>query len=538
MIFKKPYAFFIKNFKLFHFILFVLSGILLYRTSIIYSFFKEYALVSSNVIGKNLTGSLFDNYSYIIMVFLILINVLMIVVMLRKGKPFIYYVINIVLYIGVLIAFIFSHRVVGNLEVMLVEPKIVLAVRDILNIARLLETISVIFYLVRATGFDIKKFDFGRDLKDLDISEEDSEEYEVAVEFERNEIVRSIRRGFRDFKYYYKENQLIINMIILLFIALLSLIIYLSISKYDKVYKEGDYFSAGDFNIGVKSSYIVDNDYKGTKISNKDYEIVAVKVSINSNFEQQLALTRAVLVVDGYQYYHIKDYSSSLFDIGTVYSNQKITDVFTDYVFVYQIPKDYTGDMEFKYIDTISEERGKTQVNSINVLLDPISIDDLKGTKKEYELTNEIDTSDSIISDYKITINSYDISNRYVETYNSCVATGECYDFKETIKPAVTTNREKVLLKLDGTINYENKISNIGDLYTLISNFGGIEYTYNGKKYTERNDFNQVSFSRVNKKDTYYIEVDAEILQASDIKLIFNIRNNTYSYILRGNANG
>ncbi len=537
MIFRKPYAFFIKNFKLFHFILFTLASLLLYRTSSVYSFFSEFAKTSPNVIGKDLTGTLFASYSYLVIIFLILINIIIIIVMIKKMKPFIFYITNIVLYCGVLVVFLYSHKIAGNLEVMLVEPKVILAVRDFLNIARLLETVSVAFYAIRMTGFDIKKFDFGRDLQDLNISEEDSEEYEVAVDFEGNEVVRAIRRRLRDFKYYYKEYKFILNIIILLFIALLSLIIYLSISKYNKVYKEGEFFNAGVFNMGVKASYILDNDYKGSKITTSDYDIIAVKLSVKSDGEQQLAQTRAVLVIDDYEYYHVSAYKSSLFDIGTVYSDQKVSSEFSDYIFVYQVPKKIDSDIYFKYIDNISQEHGETKVNSLKVLLKPKDIDDLSGEVKAYNIADEIDTSSSVISDYRISISGFDLSDKYVESYNSCVADGECYDFKETIKPNVTANRDKVLLRLDGTISYDNKIGSIGDLYTLFSSFGSIEYVYNGKRYTERSDFNQVRFTRVNKDNSYYIEVDKEIMDATNINLIFNIRNNKYYYVLRGNVN-
>jgi hypothetical protein len=42
MILKKPYAFFIKNFKLFHLLMCIPSAVLLYRTSLIFGFIKEY----------------------------------------------------------------------------------------------------------------------------------------------------------------------------------------------------------------------------------------------------------------------------------------------------------------------------------------------------------------------------------------------------------------------------------------------------------------------------------------------------------------
>ena len=535
MIFRKPYAFFIKNFKLFHFILFALSAILLYRTSVIYNFVKQYVKTSPNVIGKELTDTLFNGYSYVLIIFMIIINIILIAIMIRKVKPFIYYIINIVLYISVLAVFIISNNMVANLEVMLVEPKTVLAVRDILNIARLLQTISVIFYLVRATGFDIKKFDFGRDLHDLNISEEDSEEYEVAVEFQGNEVIRNFKRNARNFKYYYKENQLIINIIVLLSIAATSLIIYLNIDKYGKLYKENDFVSVGMIQLGVKSSYIIENDYKNTKISTNEYELVAVKLSMKSSLEQKISTARAQLVVDGYKYYPIRAYKSKLFDIGNIYEEQQISKEFDDYVFAYRIPKEHSDDLVFEYVDTIEQKRGETKVNSINIKLSPIKIDEQQINEKTYELTNEIDTSDSILSDYKITINNYEIQEKFVKTYENCVNNNECYTFKETIKPLISTNKEKAILKINGTIDYNKKIKDINDLYKYIKYFGSIEYTYNGNTYIEKNDFSVVEFGK-NKDDSIYIEVDKDIMYADSIKLSFNIRNYKYTYILRGNV--
>lgn len=535
MIFRKPYAFFIKNFKLFHLLLFVLSALLLYRTSIVYNFVKEYIKTSPNVIGKELTDSLFAGYSYILIAFMIIINIILIIIMIRKVKPFIYYIINISLYITVLIVFALSHRMVGNLEIMLVEPKTVLAVRDILNIARLLQTISVIFYLVRATGFDIKKFDFGRDLHELNINEEDNEEYEVAVDFQGNEVLRAIKRNLRNFKYYYKENQLVINIIVLLSIAAISLIIYLNVDKYGKTYKENDFVSAGMIQLGVKSSYIIENDYKDKKISTKDYDIIAVKLSMKSTLEQKVSTARAQLIVDGYKYYHIRAYKNKLFDIGTIYDEQQITKEFEDYVFVYQIPKEHSNNYTFEYVDNISQKRGETKVNSIDIKLNPIEIDSQQINEKTYELSNEIDMADSNYINYKITIKNFELQEKFVKTYESCVSDSECYTFRETIKPTNLSNKDKILMKLDGIVSYDKKTKDINDLYTFIKYFGNIEYTYNGKTYVEKNDFYAINFGKV-KDDSFYIEVDKEIMNAESIKLSFNIRNHKYTYILRGNA--
>lgn len=530
MIFKKPYAFFIKNFKLFHFILFVLSSILLYRTSLVYSFLKEYIKSSPNVIGKELTDTLFTGYSYILIVFMIITNILLIVIMVKKVKPYMYYVVNIVLYISVLFIFLYSHRVIGNLEVMLVEAKTVMAVRDILNIARLLQTLSMIFFLIRATGFDIKKFDFRRDLQELDISEEDSEEYEVSIEFEGNEVVRNIKRILRGFKYYYKENKLIVNVIVLLFISLIFLLVYLSTDRYSRTYDENEYFNVGNISFVVKNSNILTKNYRNEDIASQGNVLVAVKIAARSTMQENLQITRMPLVIDGVQYYSVSGYNSDLVDLGNVYTNQTLTTDFTDYVLVYQIPAQYVNSsMLFRYIDNISYKSGDKVVNSINVKLKPNDLDSMSGVVNQFNLGDEVS-----FNNYKITISDYDIQDKFVNTYNSCVVSNECYDFSEVIKPSVLRNSDKVVLRLNGTVSYDSVISDIKSLYDVVSKFGVIEYVYNGVSYTETNDFNLISPSRTGAADTYYIEVNKNILYASDIKLSFALRNNVYEYILRG----
>ena len=50
--------------------------------------------------------------------------------------------------------------------------------------------ISIVMYAFRATGFDIKKFDFAKDLEELDIETKDNEEFEVNLELETDKYQR------------------------------------------------------------------------------------------------------------------------------------------------------------------------------------------------------------------------------------------------------------------------------------------------------------------------------------------------------------
>ena len=536
MILKKPYAFFIKNFKLFHLIIFILSSILLYKTSLIYGFMKEYAKSTPNVIGKDLTSTLYAPWLYILIAIILAVNILLIVILIKKDKPYIYYILNISLYAGVLVTYIISHRIIGNMQTMLISLKTALAIRDITNIARLLQAVSTVFYLIRATGFDIKKFDFVRDIQGLNISEEDSEEIEVAVEFEKNVFIRNFKRKIRHGMYYYKENRLILNIIFTLIASLIIFIVYFSLNKYNRTYKEMSYFNVDNLSIGVKESYILSKNYKNEKIVSDSDFLLAVKVSAKSSLEDKLQTSRMVLTVDGKEYYHIKDYKEKLIDIGKVYYDENITKEFKDYILVYQVPKEsLNSDFMFKYIDNIKYKRGRTVVNSIDVKLEPKKIDEQQFKSETYSLGSEIDTCSSKIIDYKITINSYDIKERFDNTYNTCITKDECYDFKEIIYPSQTREREKILLKLNGNMTYENAISNVTNLYEFVSKFGTLEYTINDVEYKETADFNEV----INQNDTndYYIEVNKEIMNASKIKLVFNLRNTRYEYILRGDIN-
>lgn len=536
MILKKPYAFFIKNFKFFHLIITILAGILLYRTSLIYSFMSEYNKTNPNLIGKNLTQPLFTPWVYVLIAIIIIINILLIFIMIKKEKPYMYYVMNIGLYIAVLITYVVSNGVIHNLQVMLVAAKTTLAVRDITNICRLLQTVSVIFYMVRATGFDIKKFDFVRDLQKLDISEEDSEEIEVSLEFEGNVFKRNIKKRIRDAKYYYKENKFILNIIILLLIGLLSLFIYGRTNKYNRIYKENSFFNVKGMNIGIKESFIASKNYKNDTIVN-DTILVGLKISTSSTLEQQLPTAKTILIVDGIQYYPTTQYKNELLDLGNIYLNEEITEDFSDYLLVYEIPKDYKkSKMTFRYIDDVKYKKGKTKINAIDVKLDPINIDEQKEITSTYKLTEQMDTSSTGFNDYKIQINNYSIEDMYMETYNTCV-NNECFDFKDIIKPTVETNKEKTLLKLEGTLEYATLINKVNNVPKLINQFGTIEYKIDGKTYKETNDFNEQTFKRINKENTYYIEINKEIKNATDIKLIFTMRNHKFIYILRGEEN-
>ena len=88
MILRKPYAFFIKHFKLIHIILTILIAYLIYRTGLLLSFFNEYISTGKSVIDQDLTGNLFNLYMFIVPFLIILASIIILSVMVLKQNQF------------------------------------------------------------------------------------------------------------------------------------------------------------------------------------------------------------------------------------------------------------------------------------------------------------------------------------------------------------------------------------------------------------------------------------------------------------------
>ena len=77
------------------------------------------------------------------------------------------------------------------------------------DIARLVyypQYFILIFSLVRTVGFDIKKFNFEKDIKELELSKEDSEEFEFVVGIDFNNYLVQTLITTKVFSFVPKQN--------------------------------------------------------------------------------------------------------------------------------------------------------------------------------------------------------------------------------------------------------------------------------------------------------------------------------------------
>ena len=532
MILRKPYAFFIKHFKLIHLILAVFVFYAIYRTKLLLDFFNEYSLATINVTGQDLVTPLLPTFFQIIPILIILFATIVLVVMAYKKKPYLFYIITIIIYIYVLIITQVSKGTLNTLYTTLVDVRTIRLIRDLITLAFATQLFSLVIILVRATGFDVKKFDFKSDLKELEINEEDREEVEVQINFDPNKKLRSLRKKIRYLKYSYKENRLFFNSIFIVAIVSIVLVIVLSIFSGDKIIDQNVYFYGNNFTVSLTDSYLVNTDYK-RQVIDEDYYYLLLKLQIKNNTSRTFGLdiSTTKVLIDNYVYTPTTKNKSSFFDFGTVYQNENIGQEFETKVLVYEIPKELIDeDIIFSFADKNTlDKNGNFASTKVRV-----EYQDLTGitSRETAKLNEELSFENSILNDYKINITSFDIANSYKLEYNFCIS-DECYPSYEYVKPSITSNYDKVLLRITGSLTKQTNIDNIYDLYDFIEYFGNLYYVVDGQRKVQNVQFKEVTSKKANQPNTYYIEVLKEVENASSISLVFTIRNRNYEYVLK-----
>ena len=323
MILRKPYAFFIKYFKLLHAIIAVLVAFLLYRSFTLYNFFRAYVVDYSSALNELSPRTLLNMYSFIILLGIIILVIILLSVMIYKKKPKALYIYSLIVYILVMVLYWVTFPVLRDISASILDIRFSSALRDFFLIAVVLQAVSLILYIVRATGFDIKQFDFGSDLQKLDINEKDSEEIEVALEFDKNKVNRQVRYKIRQLKYIYIENKFLINTVGIILVVVLAFTIYLNIGVYTASYNQGSSFSASGVVMNIRDSYLTQTDPYGNQLT--DDMIVAVKMDIKKDsLNKTLNTGLATLRIGDVSYGQNNNYAKELYDLGTAYVNQQL----------------------------------------------------------------------------------------------------------------------------------------------------------------------------------------------------------------------
>lgn len=538
MILRKPYAFFIKYFRLINLIMAILMGILIYRTGIIAKFFSDY--INDYITASNgfMIGNYMNIYSFLLALLIIILTIIVLSVFIVKDKPKKLYIFNLILYIGIIVLYGFDYALMNGISETLLDIRVSKAASDITNIALGLQIIALIMTLIRATGFDIKSFNFATDLQQLDINTKDNEEFEVAVEFDRNKMNRNVRKTFRNIFHTYQERKFLINLILIISVIIIIFLIFINRAIYRADYKEGETFTASSVAMNIKNTYITQTNQNGKAIvDEKNRALVVVKFDVRrltSDEEQTLNTGLITLHIGDKSYGQASNYASSLTDIGSPYTNEALSEEFTNYILVFNIPvSEINKNMTLKINDNISYVKGELGAKNIFVNLKPKDLREVKALKEE-NIKETLSFSGSILGNSELTIDEIAIDNKFKISYNFCSTKNKCYTSYEYVTPTATGNYFKTLMKIDGEFEEDTaaNIEGVGNLYYFLNKFGTIHYKIGDNWYSHKID-SQLVKPKTGKDQAYYIEVNRDVKNASEIYFTFNIRDYNYKYTIK-----
>lgn len=490
MIVRKPFAFLIKHFKAIHLFLFSLLVYVCYKYNGIVSFLRNYISTGNG----RYDAVNYINYTPIYVILgAILVMAIIYYLMKYKDKPKKLYLFSIIGYIAVIILFIFLFNYLQTFSSSIIEQKTLRLYRDISLMGLIFQYIIIVIMLIRGLGFDIKKFNFSKDIQELNIDLTDNEEVELVMGFDTNKTKFKIRRFFREFRYFIRENILFTGLSLIVIVIILWIIVANYTSK-NKVYKENEYFGV-DFNMLVNDSYLTKEDSSLKKLSVGSSSLLVVKFKISSNHSDVLNPDNFILSIYGKTYSPNNKYCSSLKDIGKCYNKIKLTKQEKEYIFVYLVDDSVLDKKIYLKYDYGYLTNKNNSV--IKVRLNPDNIDDEEKTTKR--INDTLGFNNSIIGDYKLKIEEYNISDNY--------------EINADITLMPTSNNTIIRLKV-------SEGNDLIDNYALLKyTISGLEYTSTMKKMYEDNNYS-------------YYEV-SNITYADNIKLVLNSRHNNYEYILK-----
>jgi hypothetical protein len=436
-------------------------------------------------------------------------------------------------YITIFLVYIYFFNIFQNLEINTPSASTIRLYRDFALLALIPQFVFAVIATLRGIGFDIKKFNFSKDLQELSINIKDSEEVEVMLAKDTYKYMRGVRKVLREIRYIMLESKFALSIVSGLLIAIVGLFIFLNIKVYNKTYKEFQNFYADTFNINVLDSYLTTIDYKGKTINkNKYYVILKLKIKNNNTTGQVLDLEKYRLVINNKEYLPMISKLNYFLDLGESYTNQKLlSGKEYIYIFTYEVNKEeISNNYIFRIMNEVSLIKGEIKSNDVNIKVKPTLLN-IKNSN-EFDIQSVIDLSESTLKNSQITINSYNIAASFSESYKYCI-NDKCNNGITIIKPEVVGNSNKYVLKLDTTYNIKLDIyilKYISNINNFMDFFASINYNING---VEKTSIIKAINSKYTANNIAFLEVPEEVTKAEKINIILTIRNIIYKIKLK-----
>lgn len=525
MILRKPYALFIKYFKVIHFLMCVLMVLILMQTNSLLTFLNETIKSNQLYLGKDVISNVFNNISYFYILLVIVMDVMIWVLMEFKKKKRFFYVVNFISFLLLTVLYVYMNGVFDTMSKQVVDIRLLMTLRDFSLIAFTIQAILLFITITRAIGINVKKFNFESDLKELNLSETDNEEFEVNLDVDYDNLKRNYRTTMRNFIYYVKENIRIIVPIIAIFLVSIGVFIYKNTKGFISEYNQGTLVNYPDYSIVVNGTYITNKNYHLSSIS-EDSVLVVLKTDLKTTTKKAMfEFGRFSLTIGNNKFYHNIKYSDFVKDIGEGYVKQKLTKNFDEYLLIFAVPKNLINEeMKLIYVNEISAGIfGQDKLTIIN--LQPINLD-VENQKRIVNLNDKVLIDNDFSDDFELVLEEVQLADIFKIKYKQCIKnTDECFEFYEPLQADFGGSYDKAIIKLKISLNPDVSLDK---KLSFIEMQAGIQYSISGKS----KNFNiktQLFTSRVKSNYIYY-EIPYEVLNAEKVNLQFKTRKNIYVY--------
>ncbi len=523
MILKKPYAFLIKYFKLIHLICLILITIITYNFQKIVTFFTNYN--NTTTIGEK-AGSSYISFVFLILCLIVIaFFILMYFLMRKKDKPNKFYLLGSIYYVIIFLSLIYGINTINSLYTITMDIKIFRALHDIYLILYIPNFFFAIMSFIRGFGFDIKKFNFNKDLAELEIKSEDNEEFEFVLGTDTYIIKRKIRRYFRELKYYLIENKLLVSIILGIIAIFLLISLFVNRTIINKTYHIGDTITTSEFTIKLNNAYITAKDYKGNTIKeDKKFVILNATISSNKTPSKSLAPEYIYMSLGKYRISNIKTTLAESFkDLGVSYQNFKITDTKSNYIFVFEVDKTkYSRSYDLNFFDGITYDKDNNLIYNYKVAnIKPQNID-LELTSENKNLNDTFNLGLKLYGNTNLSIVKASILDKYEYTYDKC-NDDSCTPVVDIEFPDNSLSNSLLVLNYN-LITADNNGLDAASMTNILPKLIKLKYKQNDNYLEET----IISKTNTNLKNTLLIDIPKYIVSSNEIYIVVSTRENSY----------
>lgn len=524
MILKKPYAFLIKNFKLIHILLMLLIIFFSTKYSKIVSFFTGYVNGSTSV-SENAASIFISPILFYLLAIILVFSILMYLLMTKKNKPNKLYLFIVLYYIVLLFSIIHAGNMIDSLADTTLSQQTSRAYRDIYLIFSFPNYFFILLCLIRGIGFDVKKFNFGKDLEELQIKSEDNEEFEFVLGNDNYKAKRKIRRYIREFKYYIIENKFIFSILITILIIGILITVGLKVFVTDVSYKIGDTTSANIFTYTLNNAYETELNYNGNKIK-QDKKYIILDMSITNNSSTQSLKSEYMYLLYGKEKIYYKTSNQNNFsDLGVVYTNKEIkTGKTANNLILFEVPKNVNEKKCILYLFdyTQTTKKGEEYIYKKFVFI-PQKLDK-ELEPKEQKLNTEFSLGSELFGNSTFTITSSRITGSFAYKYQECKNKNSCEEKTDVEIAEDPLNKKLLILEYKLVKDPKSLYLKNNSTSSLFNKYMNISYG-NDEKLTEIS-----ANARINDKikNTIILEVPQSIEYYKNINLIYKTRYNKY----------